>query len=32
MDDYLIEDVGMLDAHTGLAASGECGYCCVCIL
>jgi hypothetical protein len=29
MVDYLIEDVGMFDAHTGLPASDECVYCCV---
>jgi hypothetical protein len=28
MDDYLIEYVGMFDAHTGLAVGGECVYCC----
>jgi hypothetical protein len=29
MDDYLIEDVSMFDAQTGLLPGGECIYCCV---
>jgi hypothetical protein len=30
VDDYLIEGVSMIDAHTGLAAGDECIYYCVC--
>jgi hypothetical protein len=29
VDDYLIEDVSMFDAHTGLTAGSECVYYCV---
>jgi hypothetical protein len=29
VDDYLIEDVSMFDAHTGLTAGNECVYYCV---
>ena len=27
VDDYLVGDVGMFDAQTGLSPGGECGYC-----